>query len=613
MPRDLPLGNGSVFVAFDFDGYIREFHFPHVGEENHTLGQPFRFGILVDGKFSWLKANIRTYIADTHITEILFEVDSLKIWCNDLVDIEENIYLRKITIEGQEKEVRLFLAQDFSIYGNAIGDTAAYRPENNSLLHYKAERYFLINIFANNKVGIDHFATGNKQLDSDHGTWKDAEDGILSQNPIAQGSVDSVIEIPLTVKDREVCYYWICAGKNWEEVKNLNLVVKKKTPEVLFKRTYDYWKFWMNKGDRKGLSEKILELYRRSLCICKVHMNTCGSIIASNDSDSISFNRDTYSYMWPRDGAFIANALDMAGFKTESFYQFCSTCLEKGGYFLHKYTPTGSVASSWHPWVKERSHLPIQEDETALVIWALWNHYTIFKDLDFIRSLYTPMIKKCADFMMNYRDLKTGLPLPSYDLWEERQGVFTYTTSTVIGGLNAAANFAEIFGEKELAEEYRAGAQKMRDGMDQYLYLPEKKRFARSIGDDSLDASLFATFAFGAYLPDDEKVKNTMEQVIDTLGFTRYVNDSYYKQNEKGNPWFICALWIAQYFIAIGEKEKAENILEWVAGHALMSGVISEQINEKTGAPISVSPLTWSHGAYVATVEQFLRSRPTIN
>lgn len=149
------------------------------------------------------------------------------------------------------------------------------------------------------------------------------------------------------------------------------------------------------------------------------------------------------------------------------------------------------------------------------------------------------------------------------------------------------------------------------------LYLNDQKRFARLVNfkkdgalevDATIDASLYAIFAFGAYAADDEKVKNTMEQVIDKLsnggGIARYVGDSYYG-NE--NPWFICTVWIAQYFIALGNQNKAKELLEWVADHALPSGILAEQINAKTGEPLSVSPLTWSHGAYIATVEQYLR------
>ena len=98
-----------------------------------------------------------------------------------------------------------------------------------------------------------------------------------------------------------------------------------------------------------------------------------------------------------------------------------------------------------------------------------------------IKPLYRNLIIKAADFMMNYRNPETGLPLPSYDLWEERQGIFTFTTATVYGGLQAAARFAEAFGEPGLAEEYREGATLMRKGMDRYLWLENEKRFARSI------------------------------------------------------------------------------------------------------------------------------------
>ena len=69
--------------------------------------------------------------------------------------------------------------------------------------------------------------------------------------------------------------------------------------------------------------------------------------------------------------------------------------------------------------------------------------------------------------MMNYRDRKTGLPLPSYDLWEERQGVLTFTVSAVYGGLIAAASFTEAFGEKGSQKNTAKGAAHMREGMDQ--------------------------------------------------------------------------------------------------------------------------------------------------
>jgi glucoamylase len=39
----------------------------------------------------------------------------------------------------------------------------------------------------------------------------------------------------------------------------------------------------------------------------------------------------------------------------------------------------------------------------------------------------------------------------------------------------------------------------------------------------------------------------------------------------------------------------------------LPSGVLAEQVNPFTGEPVSVSPLTWSHAAFVITVQKYLK------
>ena len=643
MARDIPIGNGNMPIEFDKEYHLRELFFPHVGQENHVGYEPFRFGVWVDGKFSWIPDGWKIdkdYLEDSLVTQVHLINENLKIRLvtNDLIDFHENIYLRKLTVENisdSHRDIRIFFGHDFHIYGNPIGDTAAFRPEVNGMLHYKNERYFLINIYANKKYGIDQFATGNKEFSDFIGTWKDAEDGTLSGNPISQGSVDSVIALHLTLKGRqkEHCFYWICVGKSWQEVSALNKIVMKKKPETILRRTLDYWKLWVDKEELNLdlLPPKVGRLYKRSLIILRTQINNCGSIIAANDSDAIQFNRDTYSYMWPRDGALIAYALDLAGYSeiTCRFFNFCAKVIEEEGYFFHKYTPSGALASSWHPWLKDKKNqLPIQEDETALVIWALWNHYTLYKDIEFIKPLYKPLIKRAADFLMNYRDLNTKLPLPSYDLWEERLGISTFTVSTVYGGLMAAANFTEAFGETELTGEYRKGAGEIKEAMERYLFLEKEKRFALMINfkdnggievDSTLDAGLYGLFAFGPFAAHEEKVVSTMEQVYEKLwcktgvgGIARYENDYYYRvsQDVPGNPWFVTTLWFAQYYIARAaaksELDKAMDIILWVADRALPSGVLAEQVHPYTSEPLSVSPLSWSQATFIIAVQEYL-------
>ena len=73
----------------------------------------------------------------------------------------------------------------------------------------------------------------------------------------------------------------------------------------------------------------------------------------------------------------------------------------------------------------------------------------------------------------------------------------------------------------------------------------------------------------------------------------------------------LCTMWLADYLtdIAAGAEDLKEpiSILEWVVDHALLSGVLAEQVHPETGTPLSVSPLTWSHATFVASCQRILQ------
>jgi GH15 family glucan-1,4-alpha-glucosidase len=346
--------------------------------------------------------------------------------------------------------------------------------------------------------------------------------------------------------------------------------------------------------------------------------------------------------MWPRDGAIVANALSHSGYSeiTRGFYDFCNSVLTQGGFLLHKYNPDRSWGSSWQAWVDSDGNpqLPIQEDETALVIYSLWQHYQHFSDIEFVAPHFRSLITPAADFMVSYREPHTRLPAPSYDLWEERRGILTYTTATVYAGLDAASKFSALFGENVLADTYRAAAAEIKQAALRYLWDEERGHFLRMITvdhdgsiqkDATLDSSLCGHFQFGMFPATDPHVERTMQQLEQALwvktevgGMPRYENDYYYQvthdlNQAQGNPWFICTLWLAQYRIAhassIDELHTALPLLQWAQSHALASGVMAEQINPFTGDPLSVSPLTWSHAEYVLTVRWYLGKRHRLN
>ncbi len=647
MPRDIPIGNGSLLILYDRKGLVRDLYFPSVGSENHANGHVFKVGLWVNGAFSWLDEDSweRTldYEDDTLVAKIQLVNKSLGIETvmRDTVDFHENIYVREITVKNLASkfaELRLFFHQDFHIYGSEIGDTVCYKPEERGLLHYKGRRYFFVDALTEDGVGLSQFAAGVKEVQGLEGTWVDATDGVLSGNPVAQGSVDSICAVHAKIPPgkKTTMYYWMGACVDWKGVKRLNDLIVKRTPAYFIRRTADYWKLWLRKEQMKfgDLPDPVAQLYARSLLILRTQINNNGAVIASSDSDILHFSRDTYAYMWPRDGALVAHALDIAGFPLPArrFFEFCGEIIGRNGYFLHKYTPDGSLASSWHPWVLEgKPSLPIQEDETGLVLWALWEHFRLYRDVEFIKPLYRRVIKAAADFMCEFVDKRTGLPLPSYDLWEERSGVHSFTVSAVIAGLRAAGHFTAAFGETELSEKYMKAADTMREALEDYLYANEIGRFLDSVSERlgvftkeyRLDASLFALFAFGVFPASDEKIVNTMKALKEKLwckkgigGIARYEDDRYQSVTQPspeipGNPWIICTLWYAQYLIDKAESRdklrESVAFLSWVAERALRSGVLAEQVDPFTGEPVSVSPLTWSHAAFIITVQRYLK------
>jgi GH15 family glucan-1,4-alpha-glucosidase len=643
MPRDLPLGNGSLQINFDSAYRIVDLYYPYVGQDNHAIGHPFRMGLWVDGVFSWtdspewartlvyLPASLVTHVSLTHRRL------GLTLEFRDAIDCERNIFIRRLDLVNHahaDRQVKLFLHHDFYLSGTDVGDTAYVDPTSGGLFHYKGKVWVLSNVQRVGRVGFDAIATGTKAWGGREGTWRDAEDGELSGNPIAQGSVDSVGELRVIVPGggASEAYAWVAVGESYEHVRGLHDFVVKRTPQALLHRTANYWRLWARKEPRDlgRLPASVVELYERSLLILRTQIDSRGAVIASTDSAILQFQRDTYNYMWPRDGALAARALDRAGYSdvTRTIYQFCATTITRAGYFLHKYRPDGSPGSSWHPWgLGGKRQFPIQEDETALVLWALWQHFMAYRDVEFIKSLYRPLIVRAANFMLRYRDECTGLPLPSYDLWEERQGIFSFTCGAVYGGLMAAAQFAEAFGELERALRYRQAAGAIKTAMEMHLFSHRHGRFVRRLMDDpqgsrledpTLDASLYGLFAFGAFEAMDPRVVATMEAVrtrlwvqTDVGGLARYEDDGYWQVSQDiarvpGNPWIICTLWLAEWEIRRASSEAdlapALELLEWVAAHARPSGCLPEQIHPYTGAPLSVCPLTWSHATFILAV-----------
>ncbi|PIR43238.1 hypothetical protein COV24_03750 [candidate division WWE3 bacterium CG10_big_fil_rev_8_21_14_0_10_32_10] len=642
MPRQTVIGNGNMLICLDENGEVRDLYYPHAGLENHVVGRTHRLGISINNEFYWFKDfnKYNSQSANTLKSTNIFTKpeEKIEVEFENIIYNEREIFVRKISIRNKDtydKDIKLFFGQEFQIKENKYRNTGFYYPPKNVVIHYRGRRVFLVNILSNKK-GIDDYTVGLYGYDNKEGSYTTAEKIDLPKNAVEHGPVDSVVAKNVKVKagKTRTVYYFLIAGKTVDEVLQTNdFVLSKKPPHHMFNTTSNYWDAWRNKRPFNfvSLSKEAVKLFYRSLFVVRSHIDEKGGgVIASGDSTMYSFGKDSYAYVWARDGAYSSKALSHIGYfnLSRKIINFFAETISDKGFMLHKFEVDKSLGSSWHPWINEgKFKLPIQEDETAILINALWEYYQITKDIEFVEKNYDRLIKNPADFMCNYIDKALNLPQNSYDLWEENFRVYTYTTCTVIDALKKAADFSIILGKKIRGKRYQDMADNIQEGLMEHLYNKADGTFYKSVTvengtitnkDKTADAStLYALWYFNVLSADSDIFIKYEKHVVPILrqsdgSFIRYEDDKYFKKGEaQSNPWIITTLWYLQLKIKRTTSfEQLKSVAREIDNLLILqtdSGVLPEQVDYLTRTEVSATPLTWSHACYIETIAMYLR------
>lgn len=634
MGRPVVLSNGQLFVGLDENGLVHDFYYPYVGLENLTNARSsqHKIGVWVDGQFSWTDDGSWTVsvnfeddalISDIHLTSEKLQV---KLRTQDFIDNEHNAFVRHISIENGadgDRDVRLFMHQVFEISRDGRADTALYVPDEHYLLDYKGRYCLLIAGKFNDGDDFDQYAVGNYGIEGKAGTFKDAEDGILSENAVEHGGVDSVIRFQriLAAGETVLVNYWIVAASSQSDAQLVHKHFKQKDMLDHLPRVRSHWQQWLAEGNIALPSEHTRSL-QHSLLVVKAHCDNRGSVLASGDSSIFNYGRDYYCYCWPRDAAYALWPLIRLGHYHEArqFFAFARDTMHKDGYLMHKYQPDRAIGSTWHPLVHgRRKELAIQEDETASVLFIIGEYYEASKDFELVESMYHSFVVPCANFMARFIDDETGLPHATYDLWEEKFLTSTYTVCTVIAGLLAAAKMADLMHSPDDSVRWKRAADGIRENLDTLYH--QDGYFVKGFllqGDGSLEfdntldiSNLYGPYMYAGLKLDDPRLLSTAEHVGQRIlnqspsgGVLRYENDNYFltKREYKGNPWIVSTLWLAQFYTSQGAIEKAKSLLQWSLDRELHSGILGEQFDPLTATPVGVTPLVWSHAEMINTI-----------
>lgn len=680
--RSLSIGNGNLLINFDERYGLRDILVDGRMQTGNGESRPAltsHLGVHVEGRrVSYVdEPGWQRELAQPDglpITECVLSNRELavRLRVSDAVDPDRDTHVRRVTVENldpeREREIRVVATHQYAFDGSTDDHAARLDPPSGGVHTWKNWHHVLSNggrlVVKGNvpglRQGVDERVVAQLGRPWSHSSVEDAADGALegregnlpatvesifdTGGTVAHNTTDSATQLNFLIPGggRGVGYLWDAHGSSREEVLAADAHLRTGLAvEELFRRARDHWRHRLRHADIQaaGLSPAIRELARTSAAMVHLHTTKGGGILAGSDGESTVTHvaGDRYNYVWPRDGALVADAMGAMGDHehTAAFLGFCARHLEPEGYLAHKYNADGSVATSWLPtMVAGAADLPIQEDETALTVWAAGRHARRLDDPATTALLYERLIRPAATFLRDFVDLGTGLPRPSWDLWEERRGVHAFTVASVVGGLEQAALVADSLERREDARGFRGVAEWMREAFVERFWHSGEGRFLRTLypqpdgslePDMAVDASLHGIHRFGLLPVDDPRVAATMTAVGTRLatplgGHARYEGDTYYRDpacpaGVPGNPWPVCTLWHAQYLTARArtpeELRRALPHLDWVAARALDGpGMIAEQYDIPTGRAVSTSPLVWSHAELdVACLEYALAER----
>jgi glucoamylase len=203
---------------------------------------------------------------------------------------------------------------------------------------------------------------------------------------------------------------------------------------------------------------------------------------------------------------------------------------------------------------------------------------------------------------------------PCFDIWEEEIGLHYYTLSVSEAALRAGAAWWLAsdpgFSVTCLREAEKLAALRRTFWLEGESYM-RSRILKQGRSEKELDISIILA-ANHARQPGDPRLVATFNRLAELFrksypingdktqgpAMGRYAGDRYYS----GGAYYFSTLGAAEFCYRIGERARGDAFLETVQQFTPVSGSMSEQFDQTTGAPSSSRDLAWSHAAFLSCI-----------
>ena len=597
------IGNSSLLVTISERGELERIFWPNVDHGQH-LGE-LRVGLERDGETLWLDEEPcsweQSYLGGSSVLRTSAEIRGTTVEVTDLVTPAEPVLARALRSAAAE---RLVIRIAPRLDGDERSGAGYVDPGSGALVFYLRDVALAVQLVAP-ETGVTLRESNGKEP---------AHDVVVHRAPV-DGSFTGRL-------DPEALLL-VAFGATPDEA-----IARLRRPAAV---GFDVLESERVAYDRETIAlaapaadDGVSQLYARSLLVLEqLTDRQTGATIAAPEFDPSFEQSGGYGFVWPRDLGYVVLSFLAArrGDLAVPALRWLAREQAPEGLWLQRYWTDGSLAPSWG------LH---QVDETGMVVFAYEAAWRELGDPALDRELW-PSARAAADFLCNFLDEETGLPLPSVDLWEQTDGQHSYSASATFGGLVAAAAMASRH-EPGLVERYRETAERVRAGIEEHLWSEEHGRYLRSrwVGrsdelgetppsvfdrplryptravrsvdreDARVDSSLLGlSWPFRAVDPDSRRMRATVEAVARELrledgGVLRHEDDDY----AGGNPWLISTLWLGLAERQAGSESGLDEAIAYALGRQTLLGLLPEQVT-RDGDPAWVVPLGWSHAMLI--------------
>ncbi|MEQ8358108.1 MAG: glycoside hydrolase family 15 protein [Cytophagales bacterium] len=382
------------------------------------------------------------------------------------------------------------------------------------------------------------------------------------------------------------------------------------TVETFLQKTTQYWRNWVKSCSIGNIWQE--EVIRSALTLKMHQFEDTGAIIASCTTSLPEHPGSTrnwdYRYCWMRDSYYTLKAFYQIGHFHEleqySTYienlkpdenglygpvysllgdqNFDEEILDLEGYLGNKPVRIGNQA---------REH--VQNDVYGQILVSITPLYTD-------QRFTTRSLSRGKRLIMSLlKAIEKTMDEPDAGLWELRNSSqrHCYTFLFHWAGTKAAIKIAKTRKDNDMLE-YAEKLNVMASAQIERCYKSDINAYAQCIETSNLDAAQLQLITMGYLDPNEKRTHKHLEAIEKELKTPEGLLYRYKHQDDFGLPqstFLICSYWYAEALAVVGRVDDAIEQMENLLQYQNHLGLLSEDVDAKTGSQWGNFPQTYSH------------------